>query len=62
MKTYFTHYSRVSVVNNVKQVTEAAVCRCSSKQVFLNISQYSNSLKACNFIKKETQTQVFSCE
>ena len=52
MKTYFTHYSRVSIVKNVKQVAEAAVCRCSSKQVFLNILQYSNSLKACNFIKK----------
>ena len=56
-------------------LSEAAVCRCSSKQVFLKISQYSQkisvfeplfnkagTLKTCVFIKKEIPTQVFSCE
>ena len=33
--------------------------RYSLKKVFLEISQNS---RACNFIKKETLTQVFSCE
>ena len=55
--------------------SEAAVCRCSAKQVFLKISQCSQktpafeplvnkagALKACIFIKKEIPTQVFSCE
>ena len=41
------------------QLTEAVLRRCSVKKVFLNISQ---SPDACNFIKKETLTQVFSCE
>ena len=33
---------------------EAVVWRCSVKKVFLEIS-------ACNFIKKESLAQVFSC-
>ena len=49
--------------------------RCSIKQVFLKISQNSQEntlvgvsfliklqVSACNFIKKETVAQVFSCE
>ena len=47
--------------------------RCSIKRVFLVISRNSQEnicarvsflikLQACNFIKKETRTQVFSCE
>ena len=57
------------------KLSEAAVRRCSSKQVFLKISQCSQktpvfeslfnkagALKACIFIKKEIPTQVFSCE
>ena len=47
--------------------------RCSVKEVFLEISQNAQEntcvrasllikLQACNFIKKETLTQVFSCE
>ena len=46
--------------------------RCSIKKMFLEISQNSQktpvpespffSRKACNFIKKETLAQVFSCE
>ena len=56
-------------------LSEAAVCRCSSKQVFLKISQYSQKISVfeslfnkagtlitCVFIKKEIPTQVFSCE
>ena len=54
---------------------EAVVRRCSVKKVFLEISQNSQENtcarvsffnkvagKACNFIKKESLTQVFSCE
>ena len=57
------------------KISEAAVCRRSSKQLFLKISQcpqkapafesfYNKpeALKACIFIKKEILTQVFSCE
>ena len=60
------------------QKAEAVVCRCSVKKVFLEISQNSQENtcvrdsflnkvaglrpKACNFIKKETLAQVFSCE
>ena len=38
--------------------------RCSVKMVFLKILQNSqeNCRHACNFIKKETLAQVFSCE
>ena len=39
---------------------EAVARRCSVKKVFLEISQ--NSQEGCNFIKKKTLTQVFSCE
>ena len=53
---------------------EAVVRRCSIKKVFLKISQISQEetcardsflirlLQACNFIKKEALSQVFSCE
>ena len=52
---------------------EAVAQRCSVKKRFLDISQNSQEntcsrisflikLKTCNFIKKETLTQVFSCE
>ena len=52
---------------------EAVVQRGSVKKVFLEISQNSHEntcarvafllkLQACNFIKKETLAQVFSCE
>ena len=55
-------------------LTEAVVRRCSVKKVFLEMSQNSQKhtcarvsflikLQAsCNFIKKETLAQVFSCE
>ena len=54
---------------------EAVAQRCSVKKVFLEISQNSQEntcarvsffiklqAAACNFIKKETLAQVFSCE
>ena len=55
--------------NRVK-CSEAVVHRFSSKPVFLKLhrkipvleSLWNLSLKACNFIKKETLIQVFSCK
>ena len=50
---------------------EAAVCRCSSIYMFLKIyrktpvskSLFFNKVAGlCNFIKKKTLTQVFSCK
>ena len=43
----------------MRKKTEAVTERCSAKQVFLKTSQ---NLQNCNFIKKETLAQVFSCE
>ena len=56
-------------------LTEAVIRRCSVKKVFLEILQNSQKntcarvsfliklqTSACNFIKKETLAQVFSCE
>ena len=59
--------------NQLGQITEAAVWKCSVKKVFQEISQNSQEntcvrvffnkvAGTCNFIKKETLTQVFSCE
>ena len=47
-----------------KPYTEAAICRCSVKKIFLKILQNSqeNTCGRVNFIKKETLAQVFSCE
>ena len=44
--------------------TEAVARRCSVKKLLLEISQNSqeNKPEACNFIKKDTLAQVFSCE
>ena len=57
------------------QILEAVVQWCSVKKVFLKISQNSQKNtcarvsfliscrpRACNFVKKETLAQVFSCE
>ena len=56
-------FSIYSFLNNCKiswiLFTEAVAQRCSIKKVFLEISQTSQS---CNFIKKETLAQMFSCE
>ena len=55
---------------------QADVCRCFSKQLFLKTEQYSQEntcvgislfgkvagLQSCNFVKKETLAQMFSCE
>ena len=48
-------------------MTEAVSQSCSVKKVFLEILQNSQGntcvrASACNFIKKENVTQVFSCE
>ena len=56
-------------------LTEAVAQRCSAKKVLLEISQNSQGntcarifflinlqAEACNYIKKETLAQVFSCE
>ena len=48
----------------IKKKTEAVAQRYAMKKMFLEISQNSqvNRPQACNFIKKETLAQVFSCE
>ena len=51
----------------LQEKVQTDVLRCSSKQVFIKISQYVlkplfskvSGLKACIFIQKETPTQVF---
>ena len=68
--TRLTNYSHLSIL-----LSEAVARRCSVKKVFLKISQnlqentcarvsFSITLLAwvCNFIKKETLAQTFSCE
>ena len=46
--------------------SEAVVRWCSAKKVFLKISQNCEiqfcRSEACNFIKKESLAQIFSCE
>ena len=55
-------------------ISEAAIQKCSVKKVFFEISQNSQGntcatvsflvklqASSCNFIKKETLAQVFSC-
>ena len=44
--------------------SEAVARNCSVRKVFLKISQNSKTPVpyACNFIKKETLAEVFSCE
>ena len=48
----------------VGALTEAVVQRCSVKNLLLEISQKftGKQVQACNFIKRETLAQVFSCE
>ena len=53
----------------LQNTSRSSVCRCSSNQVFLKISQTSQEstcealrLKACNVIKKKSPIQVFSFE
>ena len=42
---------------------EAVVWRCSVKKVFIEILKNSHeNTEVCDFIKKETLAQVFSCE
>ena len=66
---YYWNYIKVPATNikyfisSRGDLSEAVVQRCSVKKVFLEISQISQEKpEACNFIKKETLAQVFSCE
>ena len=67
-------YCEVAISSSLRYI-EAVAKRCSVKIVFLEISQNSQEntcarvsfiiklqASACNFIKKETLAQVFSCE
>ena len=57
--------------NGYPKISEAAVCACSTKQLFLKISQNSQENTCnrisfqptiCNFIEKETPAYTFFCE
>ena len=61
------------IFKNARVWPEGVVWRCSVKKMFLEISQnlqkntcarvsFLIKLQACNFNKKETLTQVYSCE
>ena len=65
----------ISFVAYISTENQSPLKRCSVKKVLLKISQNSQEnisvrvtflinlqAKACNFIKKETLAQVFSCE
>ena len=64
----FLERNEYSPYNINQRYAKAAVRRCSVKKVFLEISENSQAntcvrvSEACNFIKKETLAQVFSCE
>ena len=50
-----------------KKLSQAVALRCFLKKVFLKMSQFHRKTpvlepQACNFIKKETPTQMFSWE
>ena len=55
---------KVNNRNNKTRCYRSSHWRCSVKKVFLKILQNSqeNTGDTCNFIKKETLAQVFSCE
>ena len=53
--------NRLILENKITPTTEAVAQRRPVKKLFLEISQNSQP-QACNFIKKETLAQVFSCE
>ena len=54
-------YIRITSNENIR-ITSNSHQTSSLKKVFLEISQNSQEGAACNFIKKETLTQVFFCE
>ena len=65
--------SKIVRKRNIKKNVEAVMRRCSPKKVFLEISQNSREntsvrvsflikFQACNFVKKKTLSQVFSCK
>ena len=73
MKLQFLFSHKNDDAQSSKSRIEAVVRRCSVKKVFLEISQNSQEstcdrvsylikFQACNFIKKETLAQAFSCE
>ena len=64
--TQFASYYLVKLLSP-DEASGAVVQRYSVKKVFLRISKNSQKntcarVQACNFIKKETLTQVLSCE
>ena len=66
VRLYITKKNNGKYLNNkTLKWSEALAQRCSVKKLFLETSQNSQKStcsEACNFIKKETLTQVFSCE
>ena len=66
----FMTFGLVIVYGNCKRnFSEAAVCRCFTKQEFLKLAQNLQenvcagvSFETCNFIKKENLGEMFSCE
>ena len=59
------HREKRSFRNFVVYDKEAVARSCTVKKVFLEIlqnSQENTCARVCNFIKKETLTQVFSCK
>ena len=54
--SFFVYFLKNSVQNS-----EAAVQMCFVKKVFFQFLQNSQP-ETCNFIKKETLAQIFSCE
>ena len=59
------HREKRSFRNFVVYDKEAVARSCSVKKVFLEIlqnSQENTCARVCNFIKKETLTQLFSCK
>ena len=61
---FFSTISKIFESNFLIEAFGAIMSKYSSKVVCVDIIQkhLTGRLKACNFIKKETLTQVFSCE
>ena len=65
-KNYGRYYGQVQSSGQrrssaAKELFRSSHRRCSMKKLFLKIVSAPQA-QACNFIKKETRTQVFSCE
>ena len=70
-KTVYTLWSEIEMMIKKVRRDRSSRQRCSIKKLLIKISQYSQEntyvgfvagLISCNFIKKKTPTQVFSCE